>query len=70
MSALDKIDPPIVEADTMEPQPRNGRPEGTVVTADTARQGPEGSRVLKVMLVATIGALLVLAIAYGVFAAA
>lgn len=68
MSTLDKIDPPVVEPDRMEPQPPEGRGAHPTVTADTARQGPAGFRVLWVLLVGVVGAFLLLAIAYAIFA--
>ena len=69
MSTLDKIDPPVVEPDRVQPQPPQGRGEHPVVTGDTARQGPGGSRVLMVMLFGTIGAFVLMAIVYAFFAA-
>jgi hypothetical protein len=69
MSTLDKIDPPVVEPDRVQPQPPQGRGEHTVVTGDTARQGPGGSRVLMVMLFGTIGAFVLMAVVYAFFAA-
>ena len=69
MSGLDKIDPPVVEHDQVQPQPAQGRGDHPVVTGDTARQGPAGSRVLYVTLLGTVGAFILLAIAYAIFAA-
>jgi hypothetical protein len=68
MSTLGKVDPPIVEEDDMQPQPRHGRGEGPALTGDTARQGPLGSRVLYVTVFGTIGAFVLLAIAFFIFA--
>ena len=69
MSTLDKIDPPIVESDTMQPQPPQGRGDHPTLTADTARQGPAGRRILYVLALGVAGAAFVMAIAYTFFAA-
>ena len=68
MSALNKIDPPIVEPDNIQPQPRRGRGEAPVLSSDTARQGPQGSRVLYVLAFGIVGAIVLMAIAYELFA--
>jgi hypothetical protein len=67
MGALDKIDPPIVEPDNVEPQPPEGRGDHPTVTADTARGGPPGTRVLVVLAVGAIGAFVLLAIIYAFY---
>jgi hypothetical protein len=67
-SALDRIDPPIVEEDRMQPQPPEGRGDSPTITADTARQGPEGSRVVWVVAIGAIGAFVLMAIVYMFFA--
>jgi len=64
MPAIDKIDPPVVENDHVQPAPRD-RPDGPpIVTDDTARQGPPGRRVLYVLIIGTLGAFLLMALAY------
>jgi hypothetical protein len=68
-STLDKIDPPVVEPDRMQPQPPGGRGDHPTVTADTARQGPKGSRVVLVVAIGAIGAFLAMGIAWLFFAA-
>jgi hypothetical protein len=68
MSALDKIDPPVVENDRVQAQPSQGRGDHPVVTGDTARQGPAGSRVLYVTIFGTVGAFILMAIAFAIFA--
>jgi hypothetical protein len=68
MSALDKIDPPVVENDRVQGQPPQGRGDHPVITGDTARQGPAGSRVLYVTIFGTVGAFILMAIAYAIFA--
>jgi hypothetical protein len=49
----------IIEPDSMRPAPRHNDAHPAVVTADTARQGPRGTRVLYVLL-AAIGLICVL----------
>jgi hypothetical protein len=68
-STLDKIDPPIVERDNVQPQPEQGRGDHPTITADTARQGPEGSRVVWVVVIGAVGAFVLMGIAYMFFAA-
>jgi hypothetical protein len=68
MSALDKIDPPVIETDKVQGQPSQGRGDHPVVTGDTARQGPSGSRVLYVTIFGTVGAFILMAIAFAIFA--
>jgi hypothetical protein len=68
MATLDKIDPPIVEPDKVQPQPPEGRGESPTITGDTARQGPAGSRVMVVLVTGIIGAIVLMAIAYSFFA--
>jgi hypothetical protein len=53
----------IVEEDNIQPPPpyREGGPP-QVITADTARQGPKGARVLVVLLASLIGAVAVFGI--------
>ena len=67
-SALDKIDPPIIEPDTMQAQPPQGRGEHPTITGDTARQGPAGTRILYVLGIGIVGAALLMAIAFSFFA--
>ncbi|CAM5765420.1 hypothetical protein LMIY3S_01477 [Labrys miyagiensis] len=47
-----------VEKDKVQPAPREGREEPVRITADTARQGPDGHRVLYVLLGGFVGAAL------------
>jgi hypothetical protein len=68
MATLDKIDPPIVEPDNVQPQPPQGRGESPTLTSDTARQGPKGSRVVTVLVTSLIGAVVLMAIVYAFFA--
>ena len=68
MSTLDKIDPPIVEPDNVQPQPPEGRGDGATITADTARQGPAGSRIVWVVAVGAIGAFVLMGLVYAYFA--
>jgi hypothetical protein len=51
----------------VQPQPPQGRGESPTLTSDTARQGPEGSRVLYIVAIGTIGAFLLMGIAYMFF---
>jgi hypothetical protein len=69
MSTLDKIDPPVVEPDNVEPQPRQGRGESPTITGDTARQGPKGSRILYVLIAGAIGAFIAMALIWAYFVA-
>ena len=62
MPTLDKIDPPVIEPDNVQPQPPQGRGESPTITGDTARQGPSGRRVLYVVAFSAIGAFLAMAI--------
>lgn len=65
MPILDKIDPPVVEPDNVQPQPRNSPDKAPVVTGDTARQGPPGSRVLYVLVIGIVGAIVLMLGIYG-----
>jgi len=67
-SAIDRIDPPVIEPDNVQPQPPGGRGESPVLTSDTARQGPEGSRILYIVAIGTVGAIIAMGIAYIFFA--
>lgn len=56
---------PTVEEDRVVQPPKYNPDKGAqVVTGDTARQGPAGERGLSVMLISTIGAIVVLALAF------
>jgi hypothetical protein len=68
MATLDKLDPPIVEPDNVQPQPPQGRGESPTLTSDTARQGPKGQRVVYIMVSSLIGAIVLMAIVYAFFA--
>jgi hypothetical protein len=67
MPAIDKIDPPVVEPDNVQPQPPEGRGESPTITADTARQGPKGSRIVYVVAFGVIGAFVAMAIIWMFF---
>jgi hypothetical protein len=57
--------PPIIEEDNIQPPPHyrpNGPPQ--VVTADTARQGPKGNRVLVIL----VASLVAIGVAWAIFA--
>ena len=61
MTKLVEKDPiHIVEEDNIQPPPhyREGGP-AQVVTSDTARQGPLGSRVLLVLILSLVGAVII-----------
>ena len=64
MPTIDRIDPPVIEPDHVQPAPRDGRGEAPVVTGDTARQGPSGRRVLYVLVLGMLGAFVLMALAY------
>ena len=68
MSILNKIDPPVVEPDRMQSQPVNARDKAPVVTADTARQGPKGSRILLVVICGVVGAFVIMGAIWAVIA--
>jgi hypothetical protein len=67
-SAIDRIDPPVIEPDNVLPQPPEGRGESPTLTSDTARQGPSGSRIIYIVAIGTIGAFVLMGIAYLFFA--
>ena len=67
MSTLRKSDTQVVENDNVEPQPPQGRGEHPTLNADTARQGPRGTRVFFVLALGLIGAAVLLAVVYAVF---
>ena len=48
-----------VERDTIKPPPHYGDHHPQVVTADTARQGPAGKRVLAVLVLSLLAALVI-----------
>jgi hypothetical protein len=57
-----------VEPDKVQPAPRQGREDPVRVTGDTARQGPDGHRVLYVLLGGLVGAALACFILYAFWA--
>jgi hypothetical protein len=57
-----------VEPDKVQPAPPEGRDQPVRVTADTARQGPEGRRVLYVLLGGLVGAAIACVILYAFWA--
>jgi len=58
---------PTVEEDKVQPAPPQGREEPVQVTADTARQGPPGWRVLYVLIGGTAGAAIACLLAYAIW---
>lgn len=59
---------PTVEEDRVKQPPKYSPDQGAqVVTGDTARQGPAGRRGLAVMVTSTLGAIVVLALAFMVW---
>ena len=67
MSTVRKSETQVIENDNVEPQPPQGRGDHPTLNADTARQGPRGTRVFLVLLLGVIGAFVLLAIAYALF---
>lgn len=60
--------PDTIENDSMRKPPAYNPDKGAqVLTGDTARQGPAGKRGLTVMVTSTIGAIVIMALAFLVF---
>lgn len=57
---------PVIEPDKVQPAPRNGR-DPVRVTGDTARQDPDGHRVLYVLLAGMLGAVFACFVIYSMW---
>ncbi|MDQ0391484.1 hypothetical protein [Labrys monachus] len=57
---------PTIEEDKVQPAPPEGR-DPVTITADTARQGPAGWRVLYVLVGGTVGAAVACFLAYAIW---
>lgn len=58
-----------LENDNTAPAPRHTEASPAIVTADSARGGPEGGRVLRVLIVVTVAAVVVIGLYFAIWSA-